>query len=63
LFSSWFFWYMVMITGGWFVFYKMQASVFCMIPLEEEKFTTPYEVMMTMLLVVKVIDMLYKIFN
>ena len=33
-FSSIFFWFLFCLVGGWFVFFKLQASVYCMIPTD-----------------------------
>ena len=43
VFSMMFFWFMFGVCAGWFLFYKLQSSVFCMMPVDEELFKHQYD--------------------
>lgn len=61
-FSMIFFWYLFGVCAGWFIFYKMQSSVFCMMPVDPELFKQQYDSMLTAVLIGRLLSLFYKIY-
>lgn len=63
LFSSFFFWYLFAMCSWWFIFYKLQERVYCLLPplgSFEENYVQ-YEGMLIALTVCKALSIFYKI--
>jgi len=63
LFSNIFFWFMFAMTGWWFVFYKLQERVYCLMPALDSYAENyhPYDAMLISLVVLKFISIAKKI--
>jgi hypothetical protein len=63
LFSSFFFWYLFAMCAWWFIFYKLQERVYCLLPPlgSFEDNYVQYEGMLIALTVCKALSIFYKI--
>ena len=63
IFSTLFFWYLVLMTGYWFVFFKLQERIFCFLPSFKgtDKPYTTYTWLFGAVGLTKLISMIFKI--
>jgi len=63
LFANFFFWYTFAMTGWWFVFFKLQERVYCLLPALDtfDLNYYPYESMLIAVTVCKFLSLAYKI--
>lgn len=65
MFTSIFFWYLFAMCSWWFVFYKLQDRVYCLLPsISDDSYIKnyyPYDAMLISLTVIKFLQLLYKI--
>jgi meckelin len=62
VFSNICFWFLVILSGYWFVFFKMQERVFVLLPDIYTSNYTPFVILFIGVLATKLISILYKIF-
>lgn len=63
IFSSLMFWYLFLMTGYWFVFFKLQERVYCFLP-EQESFKInyrPYDILFGLVCSSKLVYVTFKI--
>lgn len=58
-----FFWYLVAMSGAWFIFFKFQENVFCFMPSLEKKVYSYYDEMLITVIITKIVSMIYKIYT
>jgi len=64
LYSTIFFWYLVAMTGAWFLFFKLQERVYCFMPaLDRKDVYKYYDDMLISLIVLKIFSVMVKIFE
>jgi predicted RNA-binding protein associated with RNAse of E/G family len=63
-FSSLFFWFLVILSGYWFIFFKLQERVYLLLPAVDHNSPIYYsfDVVFGLVVATKVISVLYKIF-
>jgi meckelin len=67
IFSSLMFWYLFLMTGYWFVFFKLQERVYCFLPAHEglENFQQnyrPYDILFGLVCSSKFVQVIFKIY-
>mmetsp|Transcript_2523 Transcript_2523/g.3151 ORF Transcript_2523/g.3151 Transcript_2523/m.3151 type:complete len:83 (+) Transcript_2523:1776-2024(+) len=64
LFSKLFFWYLVTMTGYWFIFFKLQERVYCFLPGLDTHSTNykPYDFLFGFVAGSKLCIVMYKIY-
>ena len=64
LYATIFFWYLVAMTGAWFVFFKLQERVYCFMPaLDRKDVYEYYDELLISLIVLKIFSVMVKIFE